>query len=181
LIAVNGSLAKLAVERRNHLGLTVPCTCEPVGSRREPPNLLGLSLIQDVHVSSTFYLLAGSRVPAFSADVQLGICFLPDWLANDDGVTPTSANCWDPALYGTDAYFKPSDDFTLAPYQSASMTILTTIEPGQTFDIEHTFSVTAERGGTIQLLGVLYAHSNQNARPWGNSWCVAECGLVTWE
>jgi len=135
----------------------------------------------EVHVSSSFYVLKRSRVQTFTADVQLGICLLPDWLANDDGVTSNADNCNPVEAFGTDAYFQPTTDFTLAPGDAAAVTIPTTIERGQAIDIEHTFSIAAERAGTVKLLGMLYAHSDQNVRPWGMSACVAECGFVTWE
>lgn len=135
----------------------------------------------EVSVSTSMYFHRLSRVPKVAADVQLGVRLMPDWLVADDGVSPGADNCVDSELFGTDAYFESTEDFSLPAGDMLSMTVPLSLDRGQTIELEHTFSIEAEREGAVILSGRPFAHRSEGVPAWGGVVCVAECATVTWQ
>lgn len=133
----------------------------------------------EVRVRTTLRLDHRSRLTEKVSDIDLAVCLAPDWLDNSDGATEAWDNCDDPELFGAEAYFQPSADFSLPDGQTTHLRTNLTVPRGETVDIEHTFSIASERIGAVKLYGVFFAYADPF---WGsNVVCVAECGLVTWE
>ncbi|MBX3144449.1 MAG: hypothetical protein KF813_11870 [Trueperaceae bacterium] len=112
-----------------------------------------------------------SRARLRSAYVEFGTCLIPDW----SGVVD---NC-DPSSLRTDADFEPSADFVLAPGDEASLRSHVALAPGELTSLEHTFSLTSRRAGTVQLIGAFFSYDP--AQIPGDGYCVEwECAVVTW-
>ena len=104
-----------------------------------------------VEVTLTSSLEARSRVQEVESEVFLGVCLKPGWVAgldNCDAVEPPVID------------FEPSDAFTIKSGDTIVRAINVDVKRNSVKDLSHTFSLTANRAGTVTLIGRLESYDN---------------------
>jgi len=78
------------------------------------------------------------------AEVGLALCLQPDWLGTFDNCRPAEPNV---------IIYEPSEDFTVKPGDEILKRFVLDVRRNETYNLSHTLSITANRAGTVTLMG----------------------------
>lgn len=104
-----------------------------------------------VEVNITTSLTARSAVQEIPSQVGLGLCLDPDWIAGLDNCEIKGSGTMD---------FEPSDNFTVSSGDKMIARQTIDIKRNESYDLRHTVSLTANRPGTVVLIGYFESYNN---------------------